>query len=183
MHQVDNNDLAYALERDSNIIGWIPDVRGEKGKINPQMTRFVTKSGEYTDVFHVKPIYYETLHGHWRPLTEVCSHVGNHLVIMERWQEVHPRFISWLNKRMKLIGGQLLIPSFIPSKFMESIQMARTGHIGGTVTTVYPDPDPESTTYDGYLVEELGSWDATHDSASASKATNDSNTIVITRSF
>lgn len=151
MHQVNHSSRVFAESRYKDIIGWVPDVRGKNGKINPHLTRFVDKHFNFIDVFSIKPVYYETLHGHWRPLSEICSYVGNHQIVMENWQAVHPRYINWLHKRMQLIGGKLLIPSFVPSVFMESVQYARMGHFGLTTTTVYPDPDTETTSVDGYI--------------------------------
>lgn len=174
-NKIDTNDLEYAQERGINPKGWIPCPRGEGGKINPQVTQMYLGDNTFYTVFHVKPVYYETLDGSWRPLSEVASHVGNHKVVMEDWHKVHPRYINWLNKRMKLIGGELLLPTMIPTSIeaIQSLQYARVGHIGLTVTTVYPDPDPETTTVDGRIQHSNSTWSTVRDAATGTSP-NDS---------
>jgi hypothetical protein len=70
MHQIDLRDKQFIEERHGKIIGWVPGAI-EKGKINPQVTMAVREDGKFVSVFHVKPVYYETSTGHWRPLKEV----------------------------------------------------------------------------------------------------------------
>lgn len=180
MHLYDVNDLEIASKKRGDIIGWLPDVRGERGKINPHLTRFVTKDGGAVDVFHVKPVYYETIHGAWRPLSEVTHYHGNHeIVFNESWWNVHPRYMSWLQKRAALINGKVIIPTSIPSPFVESLQYARAGHVGLTTLTAYPDPHPESTTVDGWAWNDgmPAVWSTVHD-ASTATGTNDNATIL-----
>lgn len=161
--QIDLNDVKYVEERFGLTIEALPCPIDEKtGKINPQVSRFRVlggKPGEYISLFHVKPIYYETVGFAWRPMYEVCSHYGNRLVIFkhEDLPKIHPRFIDWLNKRMKLINGKILVTSpfsenyFEFNSFLQSLQRAISKPtVGLTTTTVYPDPNPESVTVDGY---------------------------------
>lgn len=136
-------------------------VDSRTGKINPHVTRFYHSGKQVTDIHHVKPVYYEHAKGElvFRPLYEVCEHYGNHLVVFkwEKLADVHPRFIAWLEKRMQLIGGKILVTS--PwGKEREYGYAHRTVHnavarpkVGLTVTTVYPDPNTETTTVDGMV--------------------------------
>jgi hypothetical protein len=130
----------------------VPCPRGLDGKINPQVTQFYLGGTSYISVTHVKPVYYETIVGEWRPLSEVTSHHGNHRVVftLNGFRQVHPRYIDWLVKRAKLIGGEVLVDSFVISPFMQYVHdMVTVPKIGLTTTTVYPDPSPETTTVDG----------------------------------
>lgn len=164
MHQIDLNDKQFIEERHGKITGWIPGAIDNKtGKINPQTTKAYMGNGCFVSVFHVKPVYYETAAGHWRPLSEITTHHGNHKIILnENWWKVHPRYLAWLDKRCKLIGGELLIPSTFKSYPTPYEGIVRSIHeslvpvkAGLTTTTVYPDPNVETTTVDGRL--KLGS--------------------------
>ncbi len=112
---IDINDLRHIQERFGEVVGWLPGaVTKETGKINPQATMTMLANGKLATVFHVKPVYYETPTGAWRPLSEVTTHHGNKKIILnENWWQIHPRYLNWLDKRCKLIGGELLIPSLI----------------------------------------------------------------------
>ena len=181
-NKIDINDYTYALARTpSRIIGGTPcPVDQKTGKINPQATSFLREDGKQTTVFHVKPVYYETISGHWRPMSEVCSYYGNHLVVFtfDGIQKVHPRFISWLSKRMELMGGQLRVhnpmttESIVLSPYLEYLHdLVTIPKFGMTVSTFYPDPSPETTSVDGYLYIQNGtSWNEMHDRASAQGA-------------
>lgn len=183
MNQIDTNDLQFAKDRGYEPTEWDMPIDPITGKINPQVTRMHDGSGTFYSVFHVKPVYYETIDGYWRPLSEVCSWYGNHKVVMDKWHKVHPRYINWLNKRMKLINGELLLPTMVPTSIetIESLQYARIGHIGLTTTTVYPDPDPETTTVDGHSssYEQSSDWDTAHDYTTGNNLTDSGTTLPI----
>lgn len=159
MHQIDTNDLEFLEKRHGKFTSWIPDTRGKKGEIHPNVTTCVRDDGKLVSVFHVKPVYYETPTGHWRPLSEVTLYHGNHQIILnENWWQIHPRYLNWLDKRCKLIGGQLLIPSSLKSYPTPYTGVVRSIHeslvplkMGLTASTFYPDPDTETTTVDGYV--------------------------------
>lgn len=106
----DQNDIAKVLKKykEEDIISVMPCPRGEGNKINPHVTRFMLKTGEYLSVFHVKPIYYETLDFKWRPLSEVTTGYGNKWIDFRGdWHEkMHPRYMNWLLKRLELISGK-----------------------------------------------------------------------------
>lgn len=166
MHQIDRNDLAYAEERFPDLVGWIPGIRNDNGKINPHLTRLAKADGSFVSVFHVKPVYYETLAGYWRPLSEISSYYGNRNIIIDNWSNVHPRYLTWLEKRCKLLGGKLSLKSPISVSVAASLQLARMGHIGLTTLTTYPDPNPETTTCDGAVaIDSSLGWSAAQTAA------------------
>lgn len=181
-HQFDTNDLKHAEERINGIVGWLPDVRGEKGKINPHMTRFVNKNNQFVDVFHVKPIYYETLSGHWRPLSEVTSYHGNRKLAftLSGLSKVHPRYINWLEKRMEILNGVIEVESpwgdKVLSPYMKyAHDLVTLPKLGLTVLTAYPDPHPETTTFDSRLEKTgtgayPGRFDTAHDATTSDDA-------------
>lgn len=152
MHdQLDLNDLQYIKRLGYKPIGFTACPISAKGVVNPFATQFHLPNNKIVSVFHVKPIYYETRSGNWRPLSEITSNFGNKKITLnENWRNAHPRFIDWLTKRQSYFGQTLLLPSpfgVIPSKYQNIIRP--TLNIGMTVTTVYPDPNPETTTCDG----------------------------------
>lgn len=169
-NQIDINDYAYAFERFGALSESTPcPIDKKTGKINPHVSRFKNTEGKFVSVFHVKPVYYETPEGAWRPLYEVTSHHGNRHIVFEyeKLGKVHPRYIEWLRKRCRLIGGDV----YVTSPFTENVfqygslvssvhRMVTKPTVGFTTTTVYPDPDPESTTVDGIAWESTttSSW-------------------------
>ena len=183
MNQIDTNDLKYVQERGYKPLGWIPGaVDQETGKINPQVTKLYLGGTQFISVFHVKPIYYETTAGTWRPMGEICSHHGNKRIELNTdWRKAAPRFINWLTKRQALFGQDLLLPTpfgFIPSQYQDQIRP--TISIGLTTTTVYPDPDTETTTVDGSVGHRGGAggaWSASQATATGGAA-NDSSTSI-----
>tara|TARA_R100001086_G_C11848145_1_gene260672 strand:+ start:13011 stop:14504 length:1494 start_codon:yes stop_codon:yes gene_type:complete len=183
----DINDIEYVKARKGQFRSSTPCPIGEAGKINPHASQFDYGSHKVT-VFHIKPVYYEHASSSdenlvFRPMYEVCEHYGNHTVVFkyEKLKDVHPRFIEWLQKRMNLINGRILVTSPLsgnPVVFGSALQYAHSSlvrpRIGLTVTTVYPDPNPETTTTDG-RVDHTGdsNWDNTHDAASGTSTVND----------
>ena len=176
INKVDINDLLYVKERGHKPVEWIAGaIDSETGKINPHVSKFSLGNDRYISVFHVKPIYYETYDGAWRPMSEICSHHGNrHIELNTEWRLAHPRFIDWLTKRQAIFGQKLLLPTpfgFIPSKYQDTVRP--TLNVGLTTTTVYPDPHPETTTVDGRLVYYTGgagNWDTIMDASSTNYA-------------
>jgi len=174
MHRLDDNDLAHALRLGLDPVAWAPCPRSEDGAINPQVTRFALADGQWADVVHVKPVYYETPAGDWRPLSEVCSHHGNRQIAIrpDRVSWVHPHFLLWLMKRQRLLGSELAF-------WAPGYSGVRPADLAFAATlTAYPDPDPETTTTDGYsAITNLGvvSWATNHDATDgdAASATGD----------
>lgn len=187
--QIDLNDRAYVEERSGLVVASEPCPQDRRtGKINPHVSRFklLGKHEQQVSVFHVKPIYYEHVTSTdeelvFRPMYEVCEHYGNRRVVFkyEKLLEVHPRYIEWLRKRMVLINGEVLITSL----FGTSLQTFGYTHeivhaavakpkIGMTVTTVYPDPSPETTTVDGMAAEQTDAVWATIRAAAGDTATD-----------
>lgn len=175
-HLIDHNDIFFLREHGHNPIGWQPCPISEDGHINPQVTKTLLDNGQCATVFHVKPVYYETIYETWRPLSEVTSYHGNKKIIIpyEKLELIHPRFLNWLSKRQRLLGSELLITSPYTNKLIGLTETA----ISLTTSTFYPDPDPETTTMDAYLFGPNNvSWDTCHDSATASSV-NDTNTVL-----
>ena len=187
-NQFDINDFKYVSEKIGVPVAFNPcPVDPRTGKINPQASQFqiLGKHEQTVSVFHVKPIYYEHISSTdenlvFRPMYEVCEHYGNRKVVFkyEKMLEIHPRYIEWLRKRMTIINGDLLVTS----PFSEKISRFNYAHelvhssvvkpkIGMTVTTVYPDPHPETSTIDGYmLANNYSTWAGAHDAATSSSS-------------
>lgn len=163
MNKTDKNDIQFAVDRGYKPLGWVPGLKDASGKINPHVTRFYLGRNSYYSVFHVKPIYYETISGYWRPLSEVTRYHGNKKIVftLDGAMKVHPRYFDWLVKRAKLINGQVLVESVAMSPYMQYLHdLVTVPKIGMTVTTVYPDPSPETTTVDGMVTDttSTGTW-------------------------
>ncbi len=168
MHRIDDNDLAHVLRLGLDPVAWAPCPRSEGGAINPQVTRFALADGRWADVVHVKPVYYETPAGDWRPLSEVCGHHGNrHIAIRpDRVSWVHPRFLLWLMKRQRLLGSEL---AFWAAEYSG----VQPRHLAFANTlTAYPDPNPETTTVDGWCYHNPSTtvWATSHDATASSNA-------------
>lgn len=199
--RLDTNDIKYVTERNGSPFGGTPCPQDlETGKINPHVSRFYygkDRRGleKFLSVFHIKPIYYEHSSSTdeklvFRPMSEVCTHYGNHLVVFkfEKLLEVHPRYIEWLRKRMVLIGGQVLVTSPFqaqptPYNFVTELvhNAVAKPKVGMTVTTVYPDPNPETTTFDGANSGYSNTWSGVHDATSTpagSSSTPDSDASI-----
>lgn len=151
----DLNDWIYVVQRWGNPVAGLaaPISKYKKGahkgknKINPHVTDFLMKNGRIVSVYHVKPIYYLHTNGEWRPLSEVTTHHGNRkLILNNKWEQIEPWYLRWLMKRCELISGQVLIPW----RF-DNVPVREGREIYFTTTTVYPDPDPETTTVDGVV--------------------------------
>ncbi|OGT23553.1 MAG: hypothetical protein A2W47_04570 [Gammaproteobacteria bacterium RIFCSPHIGHO2_12_38_15] len=145
---IDENDLQFITKKYGKPLFWQPAPmsihkgRINKGlpKINPHLSRFFYKD-EIVDVNHIKPIYYQSWTGEWRPLYEVCHGYGNHwATLKDDWQnKIHLRFIQWWMKRMDLIKGKILFPFPVTQRQL----------MYATISNFYPDPNPETTTVDG----------------------------------
>lgn len=167
MDLLDSNDVVFAQSQTQTtipIVGGYPCPRGADHTIHPHVSRFLLADGQLMDVFHVKPIYYETPEGCWRPLSEVCSHHGNRQIAIrpDRVSWIHPRFLLWLMKRQRLLGSEL-------SFDMPGYSGVQPRHLQWADSlTAYPDPHPETTTVDG-RAGRIGdaSWATSHDTATA----------------
>lgn len=178
MTALDRNDIFFASARTpSPIIGAQPAPRGRCGRINPHVTRCFLRDGRVSDVFHVKPVYYETREGFWRPLSEITAHHGNRSIVLkpEAMHRCSLRFLQWLMKRQALIGG--LLEFGYPNTFYWGVQPRDL--YAALSLVAYPDPNPEVTTVDGQIRHATASWAATRSAASGSQANSDDNTIDI----
>lgn len=144
--QVDQNDIKYAHRLGHEPIGVLEPVRD--GVIKPNTTSFVLAECFLLSIFHIKPVYYRNRLGEWRPLSEVTKYYGNRVIeLNERWVEIEPAYLNWLCKRQAILGQELVVPTPF-GKFQYAKIPAVS--VGLTVTTVYPDPDPETTTVDAW---------------------------------
>lgn len=180
---MDLNDLTFILERlppGKHVVEAIPAPTGGNGGINPHLSRFVLNTGETVDVFHVKPIYYAHVEGGWRPLSEIATHYASHsIVLREDWADkIELAYLAWLIKRMELVGGTVSIPSPFSAPIPLS-EIARPGYaqIHLSTLTSYPDPDPETTTVDGFVLYENASWSTCRSAATGSVASDSSSTF------
>lgn len=176
--KADPLDIEFLKKRFGELDLVLPCPTGGNAGINPHVTRVLTKDGRKVSLFHVKPIYYRHINGQWRPMSEVTVHHGNRRIYLnERWTDIEPAFLNWLIKRQALLGrGELLIPS--PIKLHDSPVAITEKNLLFTVTTKYPDPNPESTTVDGYVAKDDASWATARDSAVGDYAGDaDANTI------
>lgn len=182
MDEIDKYDKLLVEKRYGKAIGWIPGaVDRHTGKVNPQITQVYIGDNTVVSVFHIKPIYYETYDGHWRPISEITTYYGNHKIeFTKNWWKVHPRYMAWLEKRMRIINGKILIPSLfnIPSPYTGIIRELHQSlvpiKLGLTTSTFYPDPNVETTTVDGWVDRgNRSTWTDSRDTADG-VGTNDS---------
>jgi len=135
--------------------------------------------------FHVKPIHYLGLDKKWHPLERVASYFGNKngMILKSGWEdEVDMGYLAWYLKRQKLINGkgiQVETPITYLGRRVNGITLPLA--LNGSIT-VYPDPNPETTTVDGSVSDDRTdgtlqtAWDTAHDSTSGNGGgTSDSN--------
>lgn len=86
-------------------------------------------------------------------MSEVLSWHGNRRIeLKEDWADkMELAFLSWLLKRAELINGTVTIPSPYKMPITEKIGVPGKATIHFLTLTVYPDPDPETTSVDGDL--------------------------------
>lgn len=181
-NQIDVNDFQYVLERFGTPVSFKPCPQDKlTGKINPHVSQFeiLGMHNQVVSVFHVKPIYYEHVSGAWRPMYEVMEYYGNHLYIIkhEKLDDIHPEFMRWLIHRQKLLrNAQVLITNPYQKEkyhiFTDELGVRNAATVSFTVTTTYPDPNPETTTVDGLLYRNgPGGTFASHRGATSATAT------------
>lgn len=154
---IDQGDLEHVRRLGLNPV--LAEPAPYKGnKINPHVTRFHNKDGSVTDVFHIKPVYYEAKDHLWRPMSEVASHHGNRkLVLKPSWASyMSLRYFQWLTKRQRLFPGKQLSIDTSLGFILQPEQYEYA-----TDSTFYPDPNAETTTVDGAVVYD----DATYSTA------------------
>ena len=178
--KVDKNDLQH-VERlfGSAPIAARPAPIDDSGKPNPHVSRFLRSDGQITDVVHVKPIYYRHVLGDWRPMSDVASFYGNKRITLKPGWDNHLElaFLSWLLKRMELIGGRIEIPALGGNVLrIAETRKAGAATIHFSTLTAYPDPNPETTTVDGRVewFSSSGVW-STAQSAADGTTASDSN--------
>lgn len=156
--KIDRNDLQH-IER----LGYKPSVaipapmKGEK--ISPHVSRFVVGGNKAIDVFHVKPIYYYSVEGTWRPLYEIASYYGNTrgMVLREGWeQKMDMRYLVWYIKRLEVLKSAYGVAVQYPS-FKGMDIGPKHPLVLATTSTFHPDADTESTSVDGFAARVVSS--------------------------
>lgn len=174
MHKLNPNDLNYVRERGYDPKAWVPCPRGEKGKINPQVSKMYLGNDQWISVFYSKVIYYEDRLGYWKPLEDVCEYHGNQNVTLklETLHKIHPRFLEWLEARCEVLGGKLTVST----PWGNPLWVAKNTYIsaGLTTSTFYPAPDSATSTVDGYVLDfaTTGTWSTSHDYATGNSASS-----------
>lgn len=151
---MDPNDIEHVHRLGFKPVAAIP-CSLRKGHFNPCVSQFYLGDDRCLSLFHIKPIYYERVDGEFRPISEVATYHGNKKITLNSsWQKIHPKFLMWLLRRQDLIGGEVSIP-ITASRFLPIHEGVE---IHFTTTTVYPDPNPETTSVDGYAGETAGDF-------------------------
>lgn len=170
---IERHVLAFAQARvPSRIVRALPCPIMEDGTIHPQATLLKLADGRFSQVVHIKPVYYETRAGFWRPLSEICLYHGNKRIVLDAVKandRAHPRFLSWLAKRQRLFGREL----GYAYAYAPYVGVRPWEQMAADSLTVRPDPNPETTTFDGHIAHNNATW-ATVQGASAGTAANDS---------
>lgn len=175
--KIDTNDLVGIVEQYGEPVGAIP-APWSKGRPHFNVSKFLLRNGSSVSVFHIKPVYYEHRNGQMRPLSEVTLYHGNkNIILNEHWTDIHPRYLKWLAKRQRLFGKELSVPSKWGIYTHETLHNLATGRIGLTTTEVFPDPDTETTTFDG---KHYGSLDAADNSWATERALTDGGHATLT---
>lgn len=161
---IDSNDLAHFVRLGGDPIAAMPCPRGGNGVINPHVTRFFNRDGSVTDIFHIKPIYYEALDHSWRPMSEVATYHGNTKIILKTdWaRRMTMRYFLWLMKRQLLFPGKELL--------IEGLVIQPRHMVFNTTDTYYPDPHAESTTVDGSAAYDDASYSTARNAATGENA-------------
>ncbi len=166
--KVDNDILALALQLGNPVVAIPAPVEQDSlNQINPHVTRFLYEDGLFRDIFSVKQVYYlHKVTKEWRPMTEVASYNGNRKIILnEKWTDIHPSYLKWLQWRTAELGGQVLVPSPVGAwgsakTFVNFLNMPDRVRMGLSTLTKYPDTgNPGSATTDGDILSRaIATW-------------------------
>jgi len=180
--KIDDNDLQFVRERYGKPRFGIPapcwkKKDGSYKSINPHESRFLMENGKFVSVFHVKPIYYATLQGLWRPLSEVASYYGNKrgMTLKEGWeQKMDMGYLVWYIKRLEAMKSQYGVAVSYPQTYrgIELSPVMVPVLLNVSPLTAYPDADPETTTVDGRTWEGTNAEWATIITAAGDGATD-----------
>jgi hypothetical protein len=137
-------DLSFLTQRFENIVGWFPGAIGHDGSINPHVSLTRLADGRNIALFHAKPVYYETVARTWRPLSEITTYHGNHIIRLkpQAITQMSPRFMRWLQQRQRILKNELVIDYGYMGAGIQPRHMA-------FATDFYPDFSPETVTVDG----------------------------------
>lgn len=187
-NQIDINDVLFYRKQGGDFVAAAPAPIGGKGLVNPHVTRFLNRDGSITDIFHIKPVYYETHEGTWRPMSEVTTVHGNHRIALkpDYGDRMSLRFFLWLMRRQALLKHEVAIDYGFLGAGVQPSHFAFAASL-----TAYPDPSPETSTFDGYLVRGdssgSGGWttarNATDVGAHPDSVVNDNATNIVLRAM
>lgn len=182
-NQIDINDFKHVQSLYGVILSSEPcPIDPLTKKINPHVSRFTVlgKPNDSISVVHIKPVYYETTEGAWRPLYEVSDHYGNNRIVFnyETFNQIHPDYLKWVINRQKLFeNGKVEITSpYSPKKkytLTDEVGVKGVATINFTTTTAYPDANPETTTCDGVVrAENTTTYSLARDAATGTSASD-----------
>jgi hypothetical protein len=165
--KIDENDLQFVRERYGEPAiaipaPWWKNDDGSYKSINPHESRFIMEDGKTCSVFHVKPIYYAHLDGTWRPLSEVASYFGNKrgMTLKEDWGEkMDMGYLVWYIKRLEAMKSQYGVTISYPQTYagIELTPVTVPLYLNASPLTAYPDPNAETNTVDGEVVQTYAS--------------------------
>lgn len=144
----DENAIAHVIAKTGEVPLMARPCPIVNGRIHPWNTKFLLPSGKIAEVFACKPYYYLHRNGEWRPLGEVTTHHGNHIIeLAPGWEHfIDLRYVRWLMDRQKSIGGELRIPW----KTIRNMIKLDEAVIHFTTGTFYPAAGANSPC-DGYV--------------------------------
>lgn len=125
----------------------------------PSGKKVTAYSGQLLTEFHVKPIHYVGSDGRWHNLDEIASYFGNRngMVLKEGWEKrMNFSYLVWYMKRQQLINGRGVRIGYPSTYFGLPVGRVEWPMMLNAVTTVYPDPNPETTTVDGRVTRWTG---------------------------
>lgn len=168
---LDRNDVFFA-SRSARIRAARPAPNGK-----PHVTRLYHHDGQVSDVFHVKPVYYQTKDGFWRPLSEIAAHHGNKRIVLKpnAMDKASTRYLLWLMNRQSILRGTLEFG--YPNTFYWGVQP--NDLYTALSLEAYPDANPETTTVDGYIYINGSSWAQCRNASEGDAADSSSTTAVI----
>jgi hypothetical protein len=148
--QIDKNDYEFVKERYGEPRFAIPapfiKKNGKYEKISPHSSRFIYPDGQIREVFHIKPIYYATTDGQWRPLSEVASFYGNTrgMTLKEGWEEkMDFQYLIWYINRLDTMKSKYGIQVSFPQEWAgkQLVPIKRPLLIQGSGDPIYPTCD------------------------------------------
>lgn len=142
----DADQLAKVTKKFDDIVAVQPAPIGENGEANPHVTRYYHSDGRISDTFLTGPLYYLTRWNTWESLRDICSHKGNHQIIIkpEHLWKVHPQYLRWLENRQKLFPANSYVAVDSPFAGNVFYALARETTISAGLATLAVSPEAQS---------------------------------------